>query len=383
MDKARKLQMTGYVTFLISGICSISSGVVVSHLQELYGFSFSTTGTLLSCMSIGNMAAAFLAGVLPAQIGQKGSVALLCSGYFLGYMLMAISGLPGLLMLAFCMAGIAKGCALNNCTVMVGNNAQDRTKSISLLHGCYALGALVCPFLVAGMAQKGDRLPMVTIAVLGLAMWMIFMASGLPGKPAGTAKKEKTDLSFLKSAHFWLLTALVFCQNAAETSVSGWLVTYYRNQQILSGALSNYTVTIMWGATLIARLIIAFALTIHKPFRAVAIMGVGCTVLYAAMMFASQPLWAVVMLFAFAFAMAGVNPVAVGAVGKLMSTASMGVLLPVAALGAIVMPWIIGLVADAVSLQAGMVCNLVPCIGILVLSIVIHKREKRKEEEIC
>ena len=54
----------------------------------------------------------------------------------------------------------------------------------------------------------------------------------------------------------------------------------------------------------------------------------------------------------------------------------MGVLLPVAGMGAILMPWIIGLVGDAVSLQAGMICNLVPCIGILVLSVIIHRKEE-------
>jgi hypothetical protein len=29
---------------------------------------------------------------------------------------------------------------------------------------------------------------------------------------------------------------------------------YYKNQEILSGVLSTYTVTIMWSATLIARM---------------------------------------------------------------------------------------------------------------------------------
>ena len=83
------------------------------------------------------------------------------------------------------------------------------------------------------------------------------------------------------------------------------------------------------------------------------------------------------MLFAFAFSMAGVNPVAVAGTGKMMSATSMGVMLPMAGLGAIIMPWIIGLVADTVSLQAGMVCNLVPCAGIMVLSLVVLKMRKQ------
>ena len=52
------------------------------------------------------------------------------------------------------------------------------------------------------------------------------------------------------------------------------------------------------------------------------------------------------------------------------------ILLPVAAFGAIIMPWFIGLVADTVSLQAGMMCNLLPCAGIMVLSLIISKVEK-------
>lgn len=106
-------------------------------------------------------------------------------------------------------------------------------------------------------------------------------------------------------------------------------------------------------------------------------MGVGCTILYGIMMFVNHPLAAIVMLFAFAFSMAGVNPVAVAGVGKEMSAASMGIMLPIGGIGAIVMPWIIGMVADGVSLQAGMICNLVPCFGIMLLSMVMLRHTAR------
>jgi len=376
MQRAKQLRNTGFITFFLSGICAISSGVVVSLLQEMYGFSFAMTGTLLSCMSIGNMAASFISGMLPSKIGTRNTVALLCSGYVIGYLLMTASGAAAVLMAAFAIVGIAKGCALNNCTVLVGNNSADRTKGMSLLHACYACGALICPFVIAWMAGAGQKLPMIAIAALGLVMWGVFMAAKLPGRTGAAGEREKLNLSFLRSAKFWLITGLLFCQNAAETSVTGWLVTYYRKHQILSGELSTYTVTIMWGATLIARLLIAFVFPIKNTFRALAVMGLGCTALYGAMIAAQQPLMAVCMLFAFAFAMAGVNPVAVAGVGKIMSTASMGVMLPVASLGAIVMPWLIGLVADGVSLQAGMLCNLAPCAGIMILSLVIRKTQK-------
>ena len=64
-----RLRNAGFLTFFFSGICAISSGVVVSLLQEKYGFAYGMTGTLLSLMSIGNLLAGFLTGVLPGVLG--------------------------------------------------------------------------------------------------------------------------------------------------------------------------------------------------------------------------------------------------------------------------------------------------------------------------
>ena len=372
----KRLAKVGYITFLLSGICAISSGIIVSVLQQKYGLSYGMMGTLVSLMNIGNMVAAFLSGILPTKIGTKNTVMILCSGYFLGYLLMAFVGWMGALIAGFLMIGLAKGCALNNCTVLVGNNSENRTTGMSIMHALYATGAMLCPFLITGLLLVDSSFAIAGVAVIGLALWLVFFFAGLPGKkkPEGN-QKEKTDFSFMKDRTFWLLTALVFCQNAAESSVTGWLVTYYKNQGILSGTLSNYTVTIMWGATLIARLLIAFVVPIKNTFKGLMVMGVGCSLFYLLLVCSSQPVAAIITLFGFAFAIAGVNPVAVAGVGKMMNAASMGVMLPLAGSGAIIVPWVIGIVAQNLGLQAGMMVNVIPCVGIFVLSFILLKNK--------
>ena len=57
-------RQAGFVAFFISGICAISSGVVVSLLQEELGFAYGITGTLLAMMNIGNLAAGFAVAFL-------------------------------------------------------------------------------------------------------------------------------------------------------------------------------------------------------------------------------------------------------------------------------------------------------------------------------
>jgi len=366
-----KQRNTGLAVFFISGICVISGGVVVSILQEKYGFAYGMTGTLLSLMSIGNLLAGLAAGVLPGKIGMKRTMLILTGGYAIGYGAMAVSGRLPVLAAAFFLVGVAKGGTLNCCTILVGDNSKNRTKGMNMMHSCYALGALLCPFAIAASFRGKDWLPMLVLALCGLLGWLAFVM--VPLEEKGGARKEKTDWGFLGNKKFWLLTGLLFCQNAAETSVTGWLVTYFKGSGILSRSLSTYTVTIMWSATLAARLLIAFVLPLKNAYTAMIKMGVFCTAFYVGLMMAKSQTAAVVLLFAFAFAMAGMNPTAVASAGKMTSVTSIGIMLPAASSGAILMPWIIGIIAEKFGIGVGMASNIVPCAGMLLFSVAVWR----------
>lgn len=361
----------GLLAFGLSGLCAMSSGVVVSLLQEQYGFAYGVTGTLLAMMNIGNLTAGFVTGILPSRIGMKPTALLLTCGYTLGYGLMGFTSWQILLMLGFFWVGLAKGCTINLSTILVGDNSSDRTVGMNLMHACYACGALLCPFLISAAGRLGGTAPLFAIALGGVALWCVFLLTPLDGK--GKAKQKTTDWGFLRSKKFWLLTGLIFCQNAAETSVSGWMVTYFKSSGLISAGFSPYTVTVMWGATLIARLLIAFVFPIKRACRAMMVMGAACTVFYFGLMSANSQLAAIALLFAFAFSMAGMNPTAVASAGKMTSVTSMGVMLPTASAGAILMPWIIGLVAERYGIVIGMATNLIPCAGTLILSFLADR----------
>ena len=317
----------GFAAFFFSGVCAISSGVVVSLLQEQYGFAYGVTGTLLSLMNIGNLTAGFLSGVLPGLLGgMKRSVLLLSLGYLVGYGLMGFTGVVALLGLGFFLVGAAKGQVINTCTVLVGD--------------------MLCPFAIAAAGRAGQKAPLFLLALVGAALWLAFAVT--PMEQGGKKAGGKIDWSFLRSARFWLLVGLIFCQNAAETSVTGWMVTYFKD--------STYTVTVMWGATLVARLLIAFVFPFKNPRKAMVVMGAGCIVTYFGLMLARSQTAAIVLLFCFAFAMAGMNPTAVAAAGRMTTV-----------------PWVIGMVAEAAGLAAGMASNIVPCVGMLVFAALVAR----------
>ena len=311
-QQSARLRNTGFLTFFFSGICAISAGVVVSLLQERYGFAYGMTGTLLSLMSVGNLLAGLLIGMLPSVLGMKPSVLLLTIGYAVGYGIMGLTGAVAVLALAFFLVGIAKGS----------------------VYGFTPLGG---------------------------------------GKAKNAKGKQAIDWSFLRSARFWMLTGLLFFQNAAEQSVNGWMVTYFKGSGIIAGTLAAYTVTVMWGATLVARLLIAFVFPFKSPRKAMVGMSVLCTIFYVLLVMAHTQVMAIVLLFAFAFSMAGLNPTAVASAGRMTSVTSMGIMLPVASSGAILMPWIIGIVAEKAGLAAGMASNIVPCVGLIIFTLLVAR----------
>ena len=373
-QQSARLRNTGFLTFFFSGICAISAGVVVSLLQERYGFAYGTTGTLLSLMSVGNLLAGLLIGMLPSVLGMKPSVLLLTIGYAVGYGIMGLTGAVAVLALAFFLVGIAKGSVMNTCTILVSDHSADRTRGMNLMHSCYACGALLCPFLIAAAARVSTALAVFLLAVLGLMLWLVYGFTPLGGGSQKTARtKEVIDWSFLHAPRFWLLTGLLFCQNAAEQSVTGWMVTYFKDSGIIAGSLAAYTVTVMWGATLVARLLIAFVFPFKNPRKAMVGMSVLCTFFYVLLVRADTQGMAIVLLFAFAFSMAGLNPTAVASAGRMTSVTSMGIMLPAASSGAILMPWIIGRVAERAGLAVGMACNIVPCIGLVIFAILVAR----------
>lgn len=379
MTKQRRQYYAGMAGFFLGGICAISAGIIVSILRDRYSLSYSFSGTLVSAMSIGNMLALMISGVLPGKIGEKGTTLILSSGAFFGYLLMAVTGSPVLLLAAFLLAGVSKGCTANKCTLLVSNNTDDKQKALSMLNAWFAFGALLCPFLVSFLQRKSNTLPMLGVSFAGLCLWLLFLWAGLPGKPSGPERKHAADYSFFRSPVFWILTMLLFCQNAAEYTVNGWVVTYYKNEQSLSGPLAAYTVTVQWGLNLVARLLLAFVLKVKKPYKALAVMGVGVTVMYAVLLRMHSAVPALIVLGLFAFSIAGVYPMTIACTGEMMSSASLGFLLSFAGIGGIVFPWLVGIIADAAGLRTGMAVNLIPCAGIIVLPLLMIRHIKSVE----
>ncbi len=380
MDNAKRMQMTGDLMFVASGLLAVSTSVVASTLRDRYGFDYSLTGSLLAAFNSGTLVVGFLAGFLAAKLGLKKSSLILSPGYLAGYLLLSFFGLPGILLAGFFLIGAARGMFVNTCNVMVGGSAKNKTRALNMLHSFYALGALLSPVVILAVAGFGDAVPTLVLAAISFPLIPLVGFSGLSSKPQ-TKEETKGDLAFLRSPRFVLLTLIIMCQNGAEAAVVSWVVTYYKDTGVFGPELSNYTITIIWAATLVGRLLVAFVIPIKSPPKAIVVMG-GLTVIsYVILMFCHTGISVTIALAMFSMSLAGMNPTAVSCAGKELSPLSLSIMLPTASIGTIIVPWGIGVLADYAGLTAGMCLNLVPCVGLVLAGALFYRLKKREGAE--
>ncbi|MDE6454381.1 MAG: hypothetical protein K2L38_00360, partial [Dysosmobacter sp.] len=83
-EENRLLRNTLFV-FFVSGAASQPLGSFIPFLRETYGFSYDLSGILLSCQSIGNLAAVLAAGFLPVWLGRRKGILVTAVGMAAAY----------------------------------------------------------------------------------------------------------------------------------------------------------------------------------------------------------------------------------------------------------------------------------------------------------
>ncbi len=361
-----------YTAMIFDGLCISASAVIAPLLREHYGLSYDHVGMLLALLSVGNLLSSFLCGLLPRYLGIRKTALTFTLGTFLGYLTLSLFRAPAVISLAFLMIGLGKGSAMNNALVAAGSTAEDKTRSASFINATFSFGSLMVPVVYTAAARFPHwKAPIVAFALFGLVVWLMFRRIGLSDvRLTGSSAEDKR---FLKSRHFWLSVVFLFLTQCSEISVIGWLVTYFKDTGILSGSLSEWTVTIFWLSVLIGRLLLAFVIPKNSLFRSLTFMSAGTCVAYLFLLIADSGLMAMAFLFLYGLVGSGEYPTVIAQSDKTMSNASVGVMLPVAGIGAIITPYLVGAIAEQAGIRAGMICPMIAIVLTFFCSLLLRK----------
>lgn len=366
-----------YFAFLCSGAMSTLLGALLPAMQEEYAMSYALRGYVLSAHQIGNLCAVMIAGFLPYAIGRKQSTLLLGSCIVLGLLLMTLTGNPFLLLVAFALTGVGRGTLSNITNVVVSENAGNKAAGLNVLHASFAIGAFLSPFIAVAASRTQWRAA-AWIAAAFMALSLFFISNSKLSS-SRMEKKKGEAVPFASSFGFWLNTAIMFFYLCAEGSLIGWLVTYFKDSGIMSTALAQTMQSLLWIMILCGRLTCASVSNkVSKPVL-ILVMGIFMSIFFVLMISTRNVAVIVASLLGVGFSMSGIYPTTLSTMDPRFnsSTVAVGTCIATATIGAILMPIIVGQVAEAAGIAGGIATisiALLIMVALMALKVIRSKK---------
>ena len=365
-----------YYAFLCSGFMSTLLGVLLPSMQAEYGMSYTLSGAVLSAHQIGNLFAVIIAGFLPYAIGRKQCTLLMSSGIILGLIMMTLTGNPLLLLIAFALTGIGRGSLSNIVNVVVSENCGNRTAGMNVLHSCFAVGAFVSPFVAIAATKIEWRIAAWIFSATMLLAWILIGTSTLSSRKS---ERTSSDYPFYRSLDYWVNVALLFFYLCSEGSLTGWLVTYFKDAGIMSMEIAQVMQSVLWIMILCGRMSCAFLSDkVFKP-GLILFLGIMMALSFVLMILSENIVLIVIGLLGVGFFMSGIYPTTFSTMDRRFnsSTVATGTCIGVATLGAIIMPMVIGTVADRAGIVGGISTLSVALVCMVALMVVKFFRARR------
>ena len=363
--------------FFVSGAASQPLGSFIPFLRETYGFSYDLSGILLSCRSVGNLAAVLAAGFLPVYLGRRTAILITAVWMVAGYLIFASGiGAPALLIAACLMTGVARGGNSNFANTMISTLPGEKaTRGYNLLHGCFAVGALLSPLLLISCTRRwpgmGWRIVAGLLCLLCLSQLVVYARMPLPPE-----KQEKSlkavDHSFLRVKQFWLGAAMLLFYISTEYAIVGWLVTYFQDVGVLSADHAQMMNSLLWLVIFIGRMVGAAVTGQVSRSRILMADGVGLFVFFLVMFFSRTAGPVVLGLVGVGFFMATIYPTAFAFGSDCIKGNDLGcsIMIFTGSAGGIITPAMVGFVAERAGIRAGMGLILAYT-ALLLLSVIL------------
>ncbi|MBO8437014.1 MAG: MFS transporter [Spirochaetes bacterium] len=376
----RSLLYRIYFAFFASGAMSTLLGAILPEMGESYGLDYAFRGVLLSAHQIGNLVAVIASGFIPYLLGRKKSSFILGMCIVLGLVLMTLTGNPVMLFIAFAFTGIGRGTMSNITNVVVGENASNKAAGLNLLHASFAVGAFISPFVAIAVIPSSWRFAPWIFAVLMFITLILIAFSTLS---SAKMERKKGEGAIPRSPQFWLNTFIMFFYLCGEASLMGWLVTYFQDAGIFPDAISTAMQSFLWVMILIGRLICAVVSTKVNKNVLILILGIMMTSFFILMITASNPVVIVIAVLLVGVSMSGIYPTTLSTMEQKYnsSTVATGLCIGTATVGAIIMPSVVGTVAERAGIEGG-VATISVALAIMVILMVVKaltSRAKRSE----
>lgn len=385
MTTHNKLFARCYYAFFVSGLSVLLVGAIMPYLIAECGISYAVAGSFLSCFAIGNLLASFFTPYLAGKIGRKKTVVLLSSLVPLCFFIILLVPPVTIINLAFLVAGIGRGSISNINNAVINDYTNGKTSTLNILHTFFAIGAFVGPLLTSTVISLGFSWKYALITSIILSITAVIGYATMPlqdevhadVKEVYTAKEVSHTNAFLKSIDFYLIGFLLFFYLGLENCINGWFITYLKDMGIMTEFYATNLLSILWIVVIAGRLSCAYLAGRFSKKLLVLINSIGCLLFFIMLISSQNIVFITICMIGLGFFLAGIYPTSIANAGSLIKgcTKGMAMLLAISGLGGIIMPQIVGLLADQIGMAGAMAFLALDAGIILVLAIINAMRK--------
>ena len=383
----RRILYTCFFAFFCNGSLALMQGSALPDMKLAYGLSDTVSGLFLSAHSIGNLIAGFISGLLPLYLGRKRSVIMMSSLAFIGFLMMILWGNPVWLFLGFVGTGLGRGAVTNFDNQMVNKLSNGSPIATNLLNSSFAIGAILTPMLYYVAARVGGfRAGLAVVIVFGCISLFNLSRLNLEDDHPSRANKANKSMIFLKNPSFLILAMMMFCYLCSEYAINGWLVTYIQNKEALllsfgktgeelTNAITAYSqsmATLLWTVMLVGRITCAILSTRISQKKLMMVSSFGVALFFLLMLGSSSITLVTIAVAGLGFCMAGICPMIYSDCAIFTNTYPLAtsMLLAIGSTGAILMPTIVGSLAETFGFNGGMSAIFVTVALLVVFSVL-------------
>lgn len=365
---------SNFYAFFVNGLIVLMTGAILPYLIRDFNLSYNQGGLLISLQAGGNLLSGIFSGIISEYLGKKATLLLGGLSFTIGFGGILFAPTVPWLVFFIAISGLGWGTVNNLSNTIISEISEGKGSTLNFLHMFYAVGAFIAPFFV-GMALKLNfnwRIPVAVVAILSAVLVIVFLFMPMaPGKQTA-AKGGKVSLEFLKEKRYYLFMAILFCYVGAETSINGWLVTYMVNAGILSEVIAQTVLSLLWVVVIFGRLFCAYVSNKVKKEIVVACCCIGEAIFFTVLLLTRNPLLITIFIMGLGLCQAGIYPTTVANASGLLkgSPVANGLLFSCGGLGASVIPFIVGVVAQKLGIYMGMMIIGVAVLLLLVLTLL-------------
>lgn len=252
----RALFLALFAVFTLFGTSITIIGATLPKILTDFHWNYFVAGVVIGAGAVAYFVSSFAAGYLVKHWDAKSTIVLGLLLEMAGLAFFATTPDPLTNTLLSALIGIGQGCievGVNASTLRI--DPHNTGRPMNLMHGAFAVGAILGPLAVGLLMQNGLSWVFVyrgMSVILGLLMVMMAFVH-VPNIPQQAAGAAETSERLSANPAYWLSFVALFLYVGVELGVSNWVAEYFVAAFAYSAATGALLVSLFWAGLLAGR----------------------------------------------------------------------------------------------------------------------------------